>query len=157
MFDKYFYIDQSSPSGLRWICDRGNQVVKGDPAGSLNSKGYWVVELLGKGLVVHRVIAVMVGILTDYDSDLEIDHFDRNRSNNHLDNLRVVTRLINLSNKGLYKSNKTGVSGVSWCKDRPKLTVMIGHLGVRYNLGYFDNLLDAVAARFSKYNELKRI
>lgn len=157
MFENLFYIDEESPSGLKWKCDRGSQSFKDKPAGSLNNRCYWVVEVDGKGLVVHRVIAVLGGFLADYYADLEVDRINRNRSDNRLANIRIVTRRVNLTNKGIYKSNKSGVAGVYWCKDRPKLSVMVGYMGKRYNLGYFDTLLDAVSVRVSKINELRRI
>ena len=41
-----------------------------------------------------------------------IDHIDRNKSNNSLDNLRWVPQSLNLLNTKLYKNNKTGYKGV---------------------------------------------
>ncbi|WPJ55296.1 hypothetical protein RCIP0089_00033 [Klebsiella phage RCIP0089] len=157
MFNTLFYIDESSPSGLKWKCNRGNQKFKDKPAGTLNNRGYWVVEVNHKSLVVHRIIAILNNLLDDYYCDLEVDHINRDRSDNRLSNLRVVTRRINLTNKGIYKNNKSGVAGVYWCKGRPKLSVIISYNGKKYHLGYFDTLLDAVSARLGKLNELKRI
>jgi hypothetical protein len=41
-----------------------------------------------------------------------IDHFDQDRQNNKISNLRLVTRSENNSNKGKYDNNTSGVNGV---------------------------------------------
>jgi len=40
----------------------------------------------------------------------EVDHIDRNLTNNHVSNLRWADRSMNNRNKGLYKSNTSGYS-----------------------------------------------
>lgn len=56
---RYFYVADTSPSGLRWKLPRSRGVVTGSVAGCINVKDlYWQVGLLGKRYKVHRVIAV---------------------------------------------------------------------------------------------------
>jgi len=67
--------------------------------------GYEVNHLLnGVGKIRtyrrHRLVAeAFIGPLAE---SVEVDHIDRNRRNNCLDNLRVVDRNVNLLNKGNY-------------------------------------------------------
>tara|TARA_R110000796_G_C14314133_1_gene406967 strand:+ start:141 stop:611 length:471 start_codon:yes stop_codon:yes gene_type:complete len=43
-----------------------------------------------------------------------VDHIDRDRTNNQLNNLRWVTKLMNGQNRSFSKSNKTGISNISY-------------------------------------------
>jgi hypothetical protein len=45
-----------------------------------------------------------------------IDHKDRNGLNNQKHNLRLVTTKQNTINAKMYKNNKSGYKGVSWCR-----------------------------------------
>ena len=73
----------------------------------LNRNGYERVNLSvpGKALktmTVHRLVW-MAHNQQDIPADLEIDHIDRNRSNNCIQNLRLVTRDENLANSNKAK------------------------------------------------------
>lgn len=59
--------------------------------------GYLIVNLSNKGkrtFGVHRLVAQ--AFLPDYDDNLEINHKDEIKTNNHVDNLEVCTRLYNI-------------------------------------------------------------
>ena len=64
------------------------------------STGYHCVGLYKDGkrknFYVHRLVAQ--AFLDDYDPDLDVDHIDRNKINNHVSNLRIVTRSQNQQN-----------------------------------------------------------
>lgn len=151
-FNKLFYYDESSPSCLRWKVGRSFNINPGDPAGTLNNRGYWVVETGGKGYPVNRmVLHILDGF--DLSSPLEVDHGDRVRSNNKRSNLTAMPKSDNLQNKGVYKSSKTGVSGVTWKKQAGKWLVQLTGNGRREHVGYFTCLLDAVAARLRAVRE----
>jgi hypothetical protein len=110
----YFYIDETSPSGIR----RSNhKYLQDKPAGVINRRKdgtlmCWRIQLKSLLFMVHRVIWVMThGHL---DDDALIDHLDGNPLNNAISNLRVVTSRINNQNMGKSSANKSGVTGVRY-------------------------------------------
>lgn len=84
----HVYYDESSPSFLRWKITRDN-ISAGDIAGCINSSGYYIVTINNVSYRVHRIIWVLFH--KEIDSNLTIDHIDRNRANNNIKNLRLVT------------------------------------------------------------------
>lgn len=119
-YEDYFYYDETSPSCLRWLVDRcrgkGNKVptvYKGDAAGTPSGKlGHWSVVLKGKAHKVHKIILWLSGC--NVPEGFTVDHEDRNPKNNKLSNLRIVPFRTNKQNLSKYKSNTSGVTGVSW-------------------------------------------
>lgn len=57
---------------------------------SQHANGYYMKQLNGKNLSVHRVVAQL--FVPNPDGKDEVDHIDRVRSNNHFLNLRWTTR-----------------------------------------------------------------
>lgn len=114
----YVYYDESSPSGLRWKQDRGKKVKAGDVSGSLTKRGYWRVGLTLGGVQYirrcHRVILELQGL--ELDSTVKVDHQDGETTNNRRANLVATDHRGNMQNKRMLKSNKTGVTGVSYQK-----------------------------------------
>ena len=113
-----FYYDESSPSCLRWSEDRFSgksngklEINKGDPAGDLTDKGYYRVIVNGKRLFAHRVIYEMFN--GKIPTNKFIDHIDGVRSNNTINNLRLVSCEGNSRNHKKRKTNKTGITGVT--------------------------------------------
>ncbi|EMF5533998.1 HNH endonuclease [Salmonella enterica] len=90
------YYDETSPSFLRWKVTRDN-IQAGTIAGSINSSGYYRITINNVSYRVHRIIWVLFH--GEIDSNLTVDHLDRNRANNNIRNLRLVTHSQNCSNK----------------------------------------------------------
>lgn len=77
-----------------------------------------------------------------------IDHINHDRTDIRLENLRLVTRKENSRNTSMSRRNKTGVTGVSWRKTNNKWYAQINSgIKQRVNLGYYDNIEDAIKAR----------
>lgn len=96
-FDSALYYDETSPSFLRWKSDRTPSVKKDDVAGYLRQDGYWQVWLGKKYYRAHRVVWLLNhGSIAD---NLLIDHKDRNRANNAIDNLRLCDYFENRKNR----------------------------------------------------------
>lgn len=118
---EYFYYDETSPSCLRWKIDRwsttstgtlGRLVVSaGDVAGHKRKDGYWAVKYFGRGIKVHRVVYSLHNPDEVLD-DVIFDHDNGDNSDNKIANLIPSTDYKNCKNKGMYKNNSTGVSGV---------------------------------------------
>jgi hypothetical protein len=76
--------------------------------GGLDSLGYPTTSIDGVPYRIHRIVFGLVhGYLPAY-----VDHIDRDKTNNHPNNLREVTNTENCRNTSLRKHSTTGVKGV---------------------------------------------
>lgn len=110
-FNNYYLYDERSPSFLIWRVSPSNRVKVGDSVGCLNADGYYCTSLKGKQLLVHRIIWSMFS--GSLDATLDIDHLDGVRTNNGIENLRLVERELNARNYPIRKDNTSGVKGVN--------------------------------------------
>lgn len=113
----------------------------GKPMGT-NNKGHLSVRVDGKHYQLHRIIWLMHTGNDPFPH--EIDHINRIRDDNRIDNLRLVTHADNMNNKSLYKSNKIGYKGVT--KRGNKYEGNYYHNKKQYYVGTFDSALDAYEA-----------
>lgn len=114
--------------------------VKGQIAGSLNRDGYLRVRVKSVEYMVHRLVWKLVKG-EDIPDGLYIDHIDRNRTNNRIDNLRLATDLIN-------QNNRNPEEGVSYdTRQYPKLKKRWVATLRGKKLGYFETKAEAMAAR----------
>ena len=90
-----------------------------------------------KFFYVHRLVAKHFINNDRPDTDM-VDHIDRNVLNNHVSNLRWVTRSENIHNQDSV--------GYSWDKDCQKWRARIKFGNKLINLGSFDNKDDASKA-----------
>ena len=94
-----------------WRRPTSNCVKAGSIAGGLNSKGYRHIELDGAKFKASRLAWLIV---TGEDpGDHEIDHMNRDRSDDRFSNLRLATRTDNCRNINTPKHNTSGTRGVS--------------------------------------------
>ena len=86
-----------SDTGVVVFCEftssRGHRIPRRETTGSFNGGGYLRVEVAGKSHRVHRLVAR--AYLPTYNEDLEVDHIDGDKGNNHLRNLRMATHAEN--------------------------------------------------------------
>ena len=85
------------------------------------------------------------GYLPEHD----IDHISRDRQDNHIENLRHVSRQCNLRNASMRTDNTSGVTGVSWNKKLDKWNAQIFVNGKRFFLGNHEDFEEAVAHRLA--------
>ena len=92
---------------------------------------------------VHRLLAQ--AYFSDYSEDLEVDHIDRNKTNNDISNLRMVTKSENQQNRN--------AKGYCFNKRENKWQAQIRlNYKLKY-LGYFDTESEARQA----YLDAKKI
>lgn len=126
---------------------RGSRAVVGSRAGTLNSIGYRLIKIKEYLHLEHRL--AWFYCFNEWPTGI-IDHINKIRDDNRLDNLREVTEAENLQNMGISKRNSSGIKGVSlqsgkWCA-RIRINNKEIHLG-RYHLK------EDAAAAYNKYKE----
>jgi hypothetical protein len=109
---------------------------KGKVAGSLKPTGYTVVEIKNQNIMAHR----LVWIMHNGSIDGQVDHINGNRSDNRIENLRVVTDYQNQWNRKIGKNNTIGIKGIRLRKDNNKYEARLCVNNKRIVLGSFDDL-----------------
>lgn len=119
-FNKRYFVDESSPTGLRYkedvVANRKNGTVcrngakAGDVAGNFHEDGFQIC-FNAKNYRVHRVVYLLTN--GSIDRNMFIDHIDGKHLNNAVSNLREITQAENVRNRKTDKRNKTGITGVS--------------------------------------------
>jgi len=122
----------------------------GEDSANINANGYKQFYVCGKLFLVHRLVWLIENGEMPNGS---IDHINQDKSDNRIQNLRLVPHSENMKNKKLYAQNKYGIAGVYWYKKNKKWASQIRNSKKLYSLGYFDNFFDACCAR--KSAELK--
>lgn len=115
----------------------------GFKAGTLWDNGYIRVRVRGKYFYAHRLAWFFVhGTLPN-----KIDHRNRNRADNRIDNLRECSDAQSRRNVGKCISRRTTskYKGVYWCKQKNKWHSRIGANYTHRHLGFYDN--EEAAAR----------
>lgn len=77
--------------------------------GSLDKDGYLIIKIKGKQYKAHRLAWFLY---YGRFPQKEIDHINRKRTDNRIENLRESTRMENVQNTRLTPNTKTGVVGV---------------------------------------------
>ena len=111
-------------------CKPYKWVIRGD--------GYVSAKIEGKGVKLHRFI-------NKTPKGKHTDHLNRDRLDNRKSNLKTLEQNDNNKNKGKYKSNKTGKTGVLLHGGRYYASMKYNK--INYKLGSFDNFEDAKKAR----------
>ena len=115
---------------------------KGVSLGTLHGRGYLKIEIKQIPYYLHRL--AWIYIHGDESADnYEIDHINRNPSDNRLVNLRLVSHAVNMRNRTMSMNNTSGQSGVYYIKNKKRWGVAIG---VTY-LGSFLLKEDAILVR----------
>ncbi len=113
-------------------CGRRSKI--GEVVGHPDTCGYLQTSVNNKLYRVHRLIWMWVYGAWPVG---EVDHVDRDNTNNRITNLREVTTQTNLYNKSTYKNNWSGTPGVNWYAPSCKWVATISAGGKRVHLGYF--------------------
>ena len=129
---------------LYWKIYRQSNAKICDLAGSIHHSGYKQISINGKSYLAHRLIFLYHhGYLPKY-----IDHIDRNKLNNDINNLREVTQSQNNMNKSSVKGSSQ-YKGVCWRKRRNKWET---NIKINQKLKYLEsfNLEEDAAKAYNK-------
>ena len=118
----------------------------GGVAGGLNSNGYLRIGVDGKKHYAHRVIWLWNN---GYLPEKGIDHINRDRVDNRIENLRESGQTCNLRNTDNRKTNTSGVKGVYWGADNGKWRAQIMVAGKCHYLGSHIDFFEAVCHRLA--------
>lgn len=136
--EHFFY---NSDTGLITRNDRKNST------GSLDKDGYLIIKIKGKQIKAHRLAWFLY--YGNFPNN-ELDHINRNRTDNRITNLREVSRKENLENTTKKINKDTKVIGIYLDKCtkglKAKYTFHFNNKSYR-----FRNLIDAI----KKKEELK--
>lgn len=92
-----------------------NRFAKGDLARfHTNPFGYDLIQIPRARVTITKGQLVWILAGNEIPDGMEIDHIDGNRRNNHISNLRLVTRAINNRNRKKRSDNTSGVTGIRW-------------------------------------------
>ncbi len=133
-----------------WKVRTANRVKVGDVAGSQDGRGYLLISVQSRRYLAHRL--AWLYMYGEWPED-QLDHINRNRSDNRRANLREVSHKQNGQNASKPSNNTSGHPGVSWNKRISKWVAYITHNQKKVHLGCFATIEEAVAAR--KAGELK--
>ena len=128
---------------FRWRVTRGKAKV-GAVAGSGSGIGYKQITVDGEKYLVHRLAYLYVYGQWPVE---QIDHVNGIRSDNRIDNLRVVNRYEQRQNEKRRRTNTSGVTGVCWDKQNKRWRAEIKVNGKRKHLGIFKTFYHAMKAR----------
>lgn len=122
-----------------------NRTKLGKVAGYINNHGYRIVGADGTQYLAHRLIWLYV--FGGWPK--EIDHINRIRDDNRIENIRNVDSSENNKNLPIRKDSKTGIIGVCWATRERRWRAVIFTGGKQTHLITTSNLLDAACARKS--------
>lgn len=110
-------------------------------AGSINRSGYITIALNNKAFFAHR----LAWLFCYGYFPVEVDHINRDKADNRLENLREASHQQNALNQ-IKRSNSSGYSGVSWDSTNNLWRAQLRINGKSTNLGRYSRLVDAVQA-----------
>lgn len=121
--------------------DNGNLIRKtsagssraGSVVGHIDDKGYRKTTINRKSFGVHQ----LVWLYHHGSMPGQIDHNDKNPSNNRIENLRAATQSENQQNIDLKSNNKSGYKGVYFHKATSKYASQLRKNGKCIHLGLF--------------------
>lgn len=111
--------------------------------------GYKRIKILGKHYSHHRIIwELFNGVIPD---NMQIDHIDGDRSNNNIENLRLVLKDENSRNRRISKNNTSGYHGIVYDKRyEGKIQAYISNKGKRETIYSGYDFFEAMCRRKSK-------
>ena len=126
-----------------WVANKARGSI-GAEAGAIDDRKYKHLQIDNKQYLVHRLIWLY---MTGCFPRNEIDHINRDPSDNSWKNLRLASRSDNQKNQSKRSDNTSGIVGVHMHKPSGKWHVRIGISGVHKYIGSFSDKQKAIAVR----------
>jgi hypothetical protein len=144
-------LDYNPESGeFRWKKRLSQGTQAGERAGGFNVMGYWQIGILAERHYGHRL--AWLHFYGEWPGG-EVDHRNGVRSDNRIDNLRILTHAKNAQNvTNIAKKSKTGVLGVHLDKKKFSSKIMIDRKSI--HLGSFNTIEEAHAAYLAAKRKL---
>lgn len=122
-----------------------NRTRVGSVAGSLSERGYRYIQFKGRKYMAHHIAWAMH--YGEWPPErVEIDHENRDASDNRIDNLRLASRSQNNLNRGRLRNNRAGLKGVTFHKSMGRWRATISVDGRHKHIGYYPTPEEAHAA-----------
>jgi len=126
-----------------WLVKPQGRVAMGAAAGSLSSKGYRYIKVRGASHRASRLAWFFAN--GDWPPDgIDVDHVNGDRADDRIVNLRLATTQENCRNRGVSRTNTTGLKGVHRHKGR--YIARISAADKRLYLGSYKTAEEAHAA-----------
>lgn len=111
-----------------------------------------------KWKLVHRLVAQCFLGFTPTHRNIVVDHKDNDCTNNHVDNLQVITQRLNASKDRYRQNHSSKYVGVSWVKKSKKWMASIRDSNSKpIYLGLFENEYDAHLAYQKSLKEITEL
>ena len=109
--------------------------------------GYRHINLTNPNGIINKAIHRLVAeaFIPNLENKSEVDHINRKKDDNRVENLRWVTDLEQVNNRGDFKNNKLGMKYIHKDKNRYKVQITRNYQKI-YNKR-FDTLEEAIEAR----------
>lgn len=134
-----------------WKQSRGGTAVAGSVAGGIQLNGYRYIPFKGKPTGAHRLAWLYTyGEMPSGD----VDHINRDRDDNRIDNLRCATRSENMRNSIRKRTESSPLQGVCFDKQHQRWLACITSNYKQIHLGRFDTAEEAHAAYVSASKEV---
>lgn len=136
------YLNYNANTGIfTWKIGRRGRAKVGTVAGTKHPKGYIRISLNHIDYLAHRLAWIAVN--GEIHEDLVIDHINGDRSDNRIDNLRMVTGHQNANNRHSPLCTDRGLIGASFHKPSGKWVARIKINNRDKYLGIFDTSQEA--------------
>ena len=119
--------------------------IAGSVAGCVNGQGYIQTQISRKNYQNHRLVWMYH---YGYFPEGELDHINRVRTDNRIENLREVSRSCNMRNRTQQRSS-SGIKGITWDTAKKLWVVQIQVANINRYLGAYVDIVEATCHRLA--------
>ena len=132
----------STTGNFTWLIGKYKNCIAGCVSGTLPDAGYILININNKAYPAHRLAWLYV---YGQFPKKHIDHINKVRTDNRIDNLREADDALNSKNQSLYKNNSSGYHGVTAHGKRWRARINVN--GKKVHIGVYDTIEEAAKAR----------